>query len=351
MTLSSSTSIAPSEPRLAIDPRILAIAAFNAIFGLVIAGMIATHVWAVDGDRNLRAALALANGTFGTDRGYLYSPLAAALTWPAAAWLPPIVAVWGWILARAALVAAGVARETRRLTRPDAILVAVATLAFIPTIEDLMLGQVSVLILATVAIVVWRGDGYLEGLPLGLILATVPKPAIIPILVWMLVYRKRALLAALLTAAALTLLGLVLFGPTSYGDWLNVLLHQASVLPLPAGNQALGAVFPPIMAWPLMAVAVAATGVALVRGETPGFIACLCVGLLVAPYTMAYGAILLLLAVRPLAAAARAPAVLLAAIGSLAVVLFLPLWTFAILATTLVVPQAAWTNLHEGAAT
>ncbi len=213
-----------------------------------------------------------------------------------------------------------------------------------------MLGQVSVLILAAVAIVAWRGDGYLEGLPLGLILATVPKPAIIPILIWMVVYRRRALLAAALTAAVLTLLGLVLLGPAAYGDWFNVLLHQASVGPLQAGNQALGAVFPAIVAWPLMALAVAATGLALGRGETPGFIACLCVGLLVAPYTMAYGAILLLLAVRPLAAAARAPAVLLAAIGSLAVVLFLPLWTVAILVTTLAVPRAAWTNLHEGVA-
>lgn len=332
-----------------MDPRIVAIATFNAIFGLAIAGMIASDVWSVDGGRSLRAALALANGTFGQDRGYLYSPLAAALTWPAAAWLPSTIAVWGWLLARAGLLVAGVARETRHLTHADAILVALAVLAYIPTVEDLMLGQVSVLILAAVAIVAWRGDGYREGLPLGLILATVPKPAIIPILIWMAVFRRRALLSAAAAAAVLSLLGLIFLGPAAYADWFNVLLHQAIVGPLQAGNQALGAVFPAIVAWPLMALSVAGTLIAMRRGETPGFIACLCVGLLVAPYTMAYGAILLLLAVRPLAAAARAPAVLLAAIGSLAVVLFLPLWTAAILVTTLAVPRASWTNLHEGA--
>jgi hypothetical protein len=42
---------------------------------------------------------------------------------------------------------------------------------------------------------------------------------------------------------------------------------------------------------------------------------------------------------------------LLAAIGSIAVVLFLPLWAGAILITTLAVPRTAWANLHQGVAT
>jgi uncharacterized membrane protein len=65
---------------------------------------------------------------------------------------------------------------------------------------------------------------------------------------------------------------------------------------------------------------------------------------------MAYGAVMLLLAVRPLARVAPTPTFILAASGSLAVIIFLPLWVGAILVTTLAVPVAAWTNLHQGGA-
>jgi hypothetical protein len=336
---------------LRIDPRILAIAAFNAIFGAAVAALIVSHVWSVDGDRNLRAALALAGGTFGQDRGYLYSPLAAAITLPVAAGLPSAVAIGGWFVGRLGILLAGVARETRGLSNPDRVLVAIAAVGFIPTVHDLMLGNNSILIAAAVALVAWPADGYLPGLPLGLILATVPKPALIPILIWMAVFRRRALLSAVGSAAVLSLLGLIVLGASAYAAWFQVVLHPYYLGTDQPGNLALGGLLPPILAWPLMLLTVVATLFAIRRGETPGFIACLCAGLLVSPYTMAYGAVLLLLAIRPLARVARAPMFLLAAIGSIAVVLFLPLWAGAILITTLAVPRTAWANLHQGVAT
>jgi hypothetical protein len=91
------------------------------------------------------------------------------------------------------------------------------------------------------------------------------------------------------------------------------------------------------------------TFVALRRGETPGFIACLCAGLLIAPYTMAYGAVLLLLAVGPLARVAPMRTFALALAGSLGVIIFMPLWVAAILVTTVAVSPTAWTNLNQGA--
>ncbi len=336
---------------LRIDPRILAIAVFNAIFGAAVAALIASHVWSVDGDRDLRAALALADGTFGQDRGYLYSPLAAAITLPVAVGLPSAVAIVGWFLGRLGILVAGVARETRGLSNPDRVLVAIAAVSFIPTIQDLMLGNNSILIAAAVAIVAWAADGYLPGLPLGLILATIPKPALIPILIWMAVFRRRALASALGSAAAFSLVGYVVLGAGAYAAWFQVLLHPYYLGTDQAGNLALGGLLPPILAGPLMLVTVVATLFALRRGETPGFIACLCAGLLVSPYTMAYGAVLLLLALRPLVRVARASAFALAAIGSIAVVLFLPLWAGAILVMTLAVPRTAWANLHQGVTT
>jgi len=65
---------------------------------------------------------------------------------------------------------------------------------------------------------------------------------------------------------------------------------------------------------------------------------------------MAYGAVLLLLAVRPLASAAPVRTFVLAATGSLSVIVFLPLWVGAILATTLSIPRTSWPELHHGAA-
>lgn len=339
-----------AKPAVLFNPWILAIAALNATLGLGVGVLIAPIVWSVDGDRNLAAAHALASGTFGQDHGYLYAPLAAALTLPAAVALPYLVALFGWLIGRLAVLLGGLAREVGGLSKPDRMLVAIAAVSFVPTLHDLLLGNVSILIAASVAVVAWSPDGYRSGLPLGLVLATVPKPALIPILVWMLIYRRRSLLAAVGSAGLLTLLGLLVLGASAYGAWVQVLLHPYYLGTNQTGNLALGAMLPAVVAWPLTGLTVVATLVALRRGESPGFIACLCAGLLVAPYTMAYGAVLLLLAVRPLASVAPVRTFVLAATGSLSVIVFLPLWVGAILATILSVPRTSWPELHHGAA-
>ena len=340
-----------AKPAVLINPWILALAALNAAIGLGVGVLIAPIVWSVDGDRNLAAAHALAAGAFGQDHGYLYSPLAAALTLPIAVTVPYTLAVIGWLVGRLALLLAGLVREVSGLSKPDRILVAIAVVGFVPTLHDLLLGNVSILIAASVAAVAWLPDGYRSGLPLGLVLATVPKPALIPILIWMLVYRRRSLLATIGSAGVFTLLGLLVLGAPAYGAWIQVLLHPYYLGTNQTGNLALGAMLPAVLAWPLMGLTVVATLVALRRGETPGFIACLCAGLLVAPYTMAYGAVLLLLALRPLASVAPVRTFVLAATGSLSVIVFLPLWVGAILATTLSIPRTSWPELHHGAAT
>jgi Glycosyltransferase family 87 len=334
---------------LKINPRIFAIAVMNGILGAVVGVLIFPLAWSADGDRNLAAAQALAAGVFGQDHTYLYSPLAAALTIPFATSLPHAAAIAGWLVGRLGALAAGVARQTRGLSTPDRMLVAIAAISFVPTMYDLLLGNVTILVAAVVALVAWSADGYLAGLPLGLMLATIPKPALIPVLLWMLVFRRRAFLSAVGSAAVFSLLGLVLLGASAYGGWLQVLLHPYYLGTQQLGNLALGAMLPAFLAWPLMAITVVVTFVALRRGETPGFIACLCAGLLVAPYTIAYGAVLLLLAVGPLARVAPMRTFALALSGSLGILIFMPLWVGAILVTTLAVPRTAWTNLNQGA--
>ena len=81
---------------------------------------------------------------------------------------------------------------------------------------DLLLGNVSILIAAVVAVVAWSEDGYLPGLPMGLLLATIPKPALIPVLIWMIVFRRRAFLSAVGSAAILSAIALVGLGAPAY---------------------------------------------------------------------------------------------------------------------------------------
>ena len=288
---------------------------------------IATRAWALDIDRYLRAAQDLAAGRFGQDRGYLYSPFAALLTIPLLA-LPHAVAVWGWLIARLGVIAWGVRHETRDLRPVDALLVAICVVAFLPTGYDLLLGNVTVFVVAGVALVAWRRDAFTTGIVLGLVLATAPKPQLIPVLLWMLIYRPRALGGAVVTAGIATLATVALLGIGPYLSWVDV-LRAPDYLNSPMNGNLTPDALLPALAWPIKVVVVVGLLFALRKGETNGLVAALTAGLLIAPYTMAYGAMALLLGLRPLAAVAPQLAVGLAAIGSIAVFVELPLYALA----------------------
>src|SRR5581483_5918285 len=155
---------------------------------------------------------------------YLYTPLAAALTLPLTV-VPVGVAVVGWLAARLALVLAGVRRETAGRAIGDRAAAALAAVTFIPTLHDLLLGNVSVVIAVTLALVLWCRDRWWTGIALGLVLATFPKPQLVPILVWMLVFRRRSLVGALGTAAIATGVGVLWLGFDRYLTFVDVVLH------------------------------------------------------------------------------------------------------------------------------
>jgi hypothetical protein len=333
----------PAQLRLAIA----SVATFQIVISAAVVAVIASQVWLMDAARGVDAAHALASGTFGSDRGYLYSPLAALLIL-ATTWIPAGVAGGAWLAARFGVLLAGIRRETRGLATADRVLIAIAATAFLPTVHDLMLGNVSILLAATVALVAWSPDRVRTGLPLGLALATAPKPALIPILVWMLVFRRRALAGSLGTAAAVTLVALAVVGTGPYVAWIDVLGHPEYLAGPQGGNFALTGFFPMPVALGLDALAVAAGFVALRRGETPGLLAALAVGLLVAPYTLAYGAVFLLLAVRPVAGVLPAWLLLLATlVAPILVIEFLPGLAGALLAATVAVRPWRWPPLRQ----
>jgi len=313
---------------------LVAIAGLSAVLGGGVALAIAPQAWAVDAMRNFQAATDLLAGRFGTDGGYLYSPLAALLTVPAT-WVPAGVALGAWLALKLTVLAWGIRHETRGLGLPAAALVALAVVTFVPTLHDLLLGNVTVLLVAAVALVAWRPDHPLSGLALGLVLATAPKPQLIPILVWMVLFRPRALLGAAVTALAATLGTILIVGKGPYLAWLEVLRAPDYLATSMAGNLAPQALLPALASL-IWLVTAGGLLLAFRRGERPALIAALTAGLLLAPYTMAYGAMALLLAVRPVAERLPAVAVALAAASSLAVILLLPVyalsWLFAGLA-------------------
>lgn len=325
---------------IASRPALVGLVFLSTLTGIFAFIRAAQNVWAVDVERNLAAARALQGGTFGTTPDYLYSPLAAALTVPALS-LPNDVAVVGWLLVKVGLLVFGTAIATRTLATTDRVLLGIAVVGFLPLLYDLELGNVTVFVLVALAAIAWTPDRVMTGLPMGLILATAPKPQLIPVLLWLALVHRRALAGALVTATLATLVGLALTGPEPYATWIALLrapayLNSGSVI-----NLALWSL-PSVIA---IAGAIASLGafvVALRRGYWPGLLAALCVGLLLAPYTLIYGAGLLPAVAPALVRASPRVALGFAITAPVVLVLAFPVWIGFLLAVAALLPAAAW---------
>jgi len=325
---------------IAARPALVGLAVVSAIVGAFAVVRAAPNVWAVDAERNLEAALALANGSFGTVVDYLYSPLAAALTMPALA-VPAEVAVFAWLAFELLVLMVATAVATRGMERPDRVLAGIVVICFLPILYDLELGNVTVVVAATVALVAWTPDRVATGIPLGLVLATAPKPQLIPVLIWLAVFHRRALAGAAGTAVLATLAGLALAGPAAYVTWVEILRAPRYLGGERVINLALWSLPLPLA----LAGSVAAVGafvVALRRGYWPGLIAAICVGLLMAPYTLIYAAGVLLVGVPAAARAAPRAVLALAVTAPVALVLAFPVWVGAVLALAVLVSADRW---------
>jgi len=322
-------------------PLLVAVAAMNGITGLAVAAILAPTAFGADADTFRQCASFAAEGR--TDCGFLESPLFALVARPLT-WVSPTMAAVVMTLLGLTILLTGVTLETRGWTLVDCVLVAVAALGFAPVVYELLLGQTTLLIAVALYPAVRRADALRFGIPIGIVLALAPKPLLLAVLVWMLVWRRRALVAALLTALALTCLGLALMGPDQYRAWVSVLTGagRASVtgtlsLSL-AGNFSL---------WPLdpaKIVIAAVVGVAalwtILRDCSRGFVAALLAGLLLAPYTGLYAASILLLAVKPAVTFAPRAARVLALIANPALGLFLALAAWCAAGLVMCIPWA-----------
>lgn len=279
-------------------PTLFAIAVMNVITGLVVLVLLAPL--AAGADAGFYRDCAMAGATKGC--GGLYPPLTALVTWPLTL-LPPSGAAVVMSSIGLAILLVGVVVETRGLARLDRLLVLLAVLGFAPVVHELLLGQVTLPLAATIYLVARRDDAFRNGIPLGIALAIAPKPILALVVVWMLVWRRRALAGSILAALAMTAVAVVVASPDAYVAWLSILLglgrdSVAGTAPLAThGNLSLWPLDAPKLALALLVAAAAVW--AILRDEARGFVAALLAGLVLAPYTGLYAATVLLLAVRP----------------------------------------------------
>ncbi len=300
--------------RFAGRPTLLAVAAMNAITGIAAAAILAPLSFGGDVDVFRRGAAALEHGAFATD--FLYSPLAGLLLRPLI-WMSDDAASVLMTAIGLVVLVAGVLFETRGHAVIDRILVLIAAATFVPVVNDLLLGQVTLLIAAALYPAVRRADAPINGIALGAVIALAPKPLLIPILLWMAYRRPRALLGALGSAVVLTLIGALLMGPATYGLWVDALVTAGRTTR--EGNLSVWGLGSTALAAGLAIAGIVAATWAVLRSEQAGLVAAVLVGLVIAPYTLLYSASIVLVVVVPALAVSPVATRILAVIANPAV--------------------------------
>lgn len=152
---------------------------------------------------------------------FRYTPLAALAFAPLAP-LSQGAAVIAWLLAKVVALVAAAAWFARSYSPGDRLPVALLVLAFPPVVHDLVIGNVSTLtLLVYVAVARWQDPR--GGIALGAMAILAPKPHLVPLLAWMAIRRPRDFAAAVATMAGGAGIGLVVFGPQPWLDFLGTL--------------------------------------------------------------------------------------------------------------------------------
>jgi hypothetical protein len=203
--------------------------------------------------------------------GYFYTPALAVAASPLGDWSIPVLvagelAVLVWLSPR----------------HPIAVL---AMLAWPPVWGDITLGNETILLVGALAVAV-RGDSLARGGLLGVGLALVPKPMFVPVLLWLLVHRRRSLAGVVLAGAAVTLPAAVATG--LYPAFLHALLR--GIDPAFAGNIGITTIVP--WAGPVVSLAAIAVTLLAVRRDEAGLLVAGLAGTFMGTYVGLYAPVL-----------------------------------------------------------
>ena len=175
--------------------------------------------YAIYGSRHLLvSALLISGGDPYSVPGYFYSPLGALVIWPFAVMGTQDAGLWAWFAVKVAIVAWCVADATRGA----GWIIRAAAYGFVFTstfiLDDLWLGNVSIVMAAALYFAVSR-ERLLASVPLGIVVAAVAKPFLLPVLGWMFVFRTRSAVVTVTTALVATGATALVLGPTAYRDY------------------------------------------------------------------------------------------------------------------------------------
>jgi len=223
---------------------------------LLLIDWVAVPVLLQEGATDWRAyeggAQALAAGT--SPYAWMANDDVRALTQYPYIYPPPLAAIWGLGLTASVFLGLKIASTfaigafgvgvSRRGTERIAVGAALVGLAVAspPVIHDLVLGNVMTLYLAAVAIAIALPRHRFAAVPLGVLCAIALKPAVLPILIWMLLRNRAQFVAALIAGAATTALFAVVLGPSIYLDYLRALPRLGGLAQPFSGNVGLSAI-------------------------------------------------------------------------------------------------------------
>lgn len=174
VTVSFRDGLAAGLARWSGRPTLVALAVMNAIIGLASVVALAPLSFGRDADTFRRGALSIAEGRM--DQDFLYTPLAGLAARPLT-WVSPTPAAVVMMLIGIVILAIGVSIETRGQPVVDRVLVAVAAVGFAPVVNEVVLGQVTLLIAAALYVAGRRPDSPANGVMLGIALALAPETA------------------------------------------------------------------------------------------------------------------------------------------------------------------------------
>ena len=325
----------------------VAAVAFVIVFGLgelarwILESVRGPSWWAIDLNLVLHAGQRLQTGAplYG-DPDYLYPPAAAVLG-VALGWIDPFVLSLLWAGLKVGLAVAAVQLLATTSRPADRAMAALALVTCLPFLHDVFLGNVNTLLVAAIALAVLGRPSARSGIALGVLAALFAKPLLLPVGLWMLVFRRRTLTGTVAAGLVTTAVGVLLAGPAPYLAWPTALLGGQRFASSFAGNHGVSALLPE--AWlPVAAI----TGLALLfvlarRGPQIGLVWATTAGILIAPYAGTYSALPIAIAVAVIGPVAPWFALVIVALSPIATTHPLPFYAASILGAVLFVREAA----------
>jgi Glycosyltransferase family 87 len=136
--------------------------------------------------------------------------------------LDEATATWAFLAVKLAVLGVIAAWFSSRWTGAQRIGVALLVITFPPIVHDLMIGNVSTFtLLAFLAVARWQDPR--GGVAIGLLTVLMPKPHLVPVLVYLALRRPRDFLASVVTMGAGVVIGLFIFGLEPWVEFLGTL--------------------------------------------------------------------------------------------------------------------------------